>query len=207
MTAVQHWIPSPHHSSRAEHKPEVLVVHFTAGNGEAVSLGRFFQMARRKAASHYGISRDGTIAQYVSESRSAWHAGDGLLPKHLNDVRSALVDNVNRRSIGVELCNRGWAPSRKGRPRLPAKHRNPRSTSDSWEEYPIVQIDALVTLASEMMARHPTLKFCTGHEDVTNYVTAGGSKLDPGPLFPWERLVATGLKRLVFDFKEEAFAL
>lgn len=209
MTIVKHWIPSPHYNGRRGHHVDLLVLHFSAGNGDAVSLGRYFCMQTRRASSHYGVSRDGAVAQYVSEDRAAWHAGDGLFPKRY-DLRDALdldkpIDTVNRRSIGIEICNRGWAPGK--RPRMPAKHRNPRSTSTTWEVYPPEQLAGLAALIREIVQRNPSLKYVTGHEDVTNYVTAGGSKLDPGPLFPWEVTVAEGLTRVMFDFGTERFVL
>lgn len=213
MTVVKHWIPSPHHSSRVSHVVDLLVLHFSAGNGDAVSLGRYFQrqtvlgangkVRALRSSAHYGVSRDGTVAQYVGEDRAAWHAGDGLFPER--DELLQPVDTVNRRSIGIEICNRGWAPGK--RPRTPAKHRNPRSTSTTWEVYPPEQIAGLAALIRELVQRNPSLKYVTGHEDVTNYVTAGGSKLDPGPLFPWEVPVAEGLTRVMFDFNTERFVV
>lgn len=209
MTIVKHWIPSPHHRSRTIHKPEVILLHYSAGNGDAIALGRHFGLASRKASSHYGVSRDGTVAQYVDEDRAAWHAGDGRMPIDLSNPGGNLGGHVNARSIGIEICNRGWAPSRKGRERMTAKHRNPRSTADSWEVYPHAQIDAVIKLVTEVSVRHGIM-LVTGHEDLTNYATiGGGSKLDPGPAFPWDRLIASrpGLRRLIFNFTDERFEI
>ncbi|MCR9254578.1 MAG: N-acetylmuramoyl-L-alanine amidase [Alphaproteobacteria bacterium] len=73
--------------------------------------------------------------------------------------------DINSRSIGIELVNLG---------------------DHSYAE---PQIDALIVLAREIMARHPIPpERVLGHEDV-----APGRKVDPGPLFPWDRLVAEGI--------------
>lgn len=212
MTIVSRWIPSPNHSSRHGRPVEFIVLHFTAGNGDALALGRYFERPSRKAASHYGVSRDGVVAQYVEERRSAWHAGDGKLPVACTMPIMAQpqnwTDTVNARSIGIEICNRGWPPGRPGRERMEADHRNPKSTSKTWETYPDAQVVSLITLIREIATRHGPAVKLTGHEDATNYVTAGGSKLDPGPAFPWGRVCAhTGLERLMFDFDSQAFRI
>lgn len=204
MTIVSQWIPSAHHSSRNGHPIDLVVLHFTGGNGDEMALGRFFGMPSRRAASHYGVGRTGRVAQYVSESRAAWHAGDGKAPRDLSDTSSTPLDNVNRRSIGIEICNRGFAPSRKGRARADGRHRNPRSKSTSWEAFTAQQIAAVVTLLGEIHMRHPGI-IVTGHEDVTNYVTAGGSKTDPGPAWPWWVVRDAGMRRMYFDFDSNTF--
>lgn len=201
------WIPSPYHRLRF-HKAEAIVIHFTGGHGDERSLGRFFQTSRRPRSSHYGVGRTGGLAQYVREGRVAFHAGDGMLPTHLGLTRDPTrlwTDTVNQRTIGIEVCNRGFASSRPGRARVALRHRNPRSTSTSWEVFPEAQMVALVDLCSNIRAYNPEIKYVLGHEDVTNYVTAGGSKLDPGPAFPWELLAPAGLQRVCFNFKTGQF--
>jgi len=212
MTVVSTWIPSPNHSSRHGHKIDLVVLHYTGGNGDAHAVGRLFNNPRRHAASHYGVSRDGTVAQYVSETRAAWHAGDGLCPADFSPAsladRSRWLDNVNRRSIGIEICNRGFPPSRPGRARVTARHRNPHDDHESWEAYPEAQMVAVESLVREIVQRHGPALRIIGHEDVTNFVTLGrvGSKVDPGPAFDWGRICkATGLERIAMNFEAKAF--
>lgn len=76
-------------------RPVAVVLHAT-GSGEpgsefpdTVSLGTFFQR-QGVAASHYGIGRDGTIAQYVDERYAAYHVSR---------------PGWNGISIGIELLN------------------------------------------------------------------------------------------------------
>lgn len=73
--------------------------------------------------------------------------------------------DVNSRSIGIELQNVGDAP------------------------FPEVQIDALITLARAILARHPIRPIgVVGHSDV-----APDRKIDPGELFPWGHLARAGI--------------
>lgn len=204
MAYARHWIPSPNKYNGRRHELDLLVFHYSAGHGNAVALGRVFSSRSVQASSHWGVGRDGEQAQYVDEDNTAWHAGDGLFP--LDPAKdSPLADNVNARSIGIEVCNRGWASSKHGRARGEARHRNPRSRARSWEVFPEAQIDSCLELCKEIIARRPTLKYYTGHEDVTNYVTAGGSKLDPGPFWHWRVFANLGLRRVMFNFSTERF--
>jgi N-acetylmuramoyl-L-alanine amidase len=203
MTIVSNWIPSPNHRSRRGEDVEAIILHGTAGHGDEISLGRFFRHLSIRSSSHYGVGRKGGVAQYVSESRSAQHAGDGELPNFDNLIE--WFDNVNPRSIGIEVCNRLYASSKYGRPRVQARHRNPRSSSTSWEAYPMEQMHSLKALVEEIAGRHPTCKYILAHEDVTNYATAGGSKLDMGPAFLWELFADCGLKRVWFNFEALRF--
>lgn len=215
MTVVKHWIPSPNFRElHGDPERVAMLYHFTGGNGDAVALGRFFQRShnasgRRRGASHYGVGRDGVVAQYVSEANAAFHAGDGEFPDALVDEETTLrpgsfetatTYSPNAFAIGVEVCNRGFAPSRKGRPRGVARHDNPRIFSRTWELYPEAQIDAVIELTREVMQRHPRMRYCLGHEDVTH------QKADPGPVWPWRRITeATGLVRVRYNFAKQSW--
>jgi len=75
--------------------------------------------------------------------------------------------DINSRSIGIELVNPGDRP------------------------FAEPQIVSLLGLAREIMSRHPIPpERVLGHSDV-----APGRKQDPGPFFPWDRLVAEGIAR------------
>ncbi|UOF13322.1 N-acetylmuramoyl-L-alanine amidase [Lysobacter capsici] len=126
---------------------------------------------------HYYIDRDGSVLRYVSEDRVAHH-----------------VRGYNPRSIGIELVNIGryphWLDSR--RQAMP-------------EDYTPAQIEALIALLNDLSQRLPSLRLIAGHEDLdTAQVESSDDpsvlvqrKLDPGPWFPWPRvLAACGLERL-----------
>ena len=126
---------------------------------------------------HYYIDRDGGIVEYVDPARIAHH-----------------TRGYNPRSIGIELVNTGrypdWLDSR-------------RQAMD--EAYTEAQIEALIALLGGLRARIPALAQIAGHEDLDlDEVEASDDpsikvrrKRDPGPLFPWERVLeAVQLRRI-----------
>ncbi|MBN8223635.1 MAG: N-acetylmuramoyl-L-alanine amidase [Xanthomonadales bacterium] len=119
---------------------------------------------------HYYIDRDGTVLRYVPEERVAHH-----------------VRGLNPRSIGIELVNGGRYPHW-----LDSRHQ----AMD--EPYPDAQIDALVALLHALAARLPALRHIAGHQDLDRERVPASDdpsiqvhrKLDPGPHFPWTRVLA-----------------
>jgi N-acetylmuramoyl-L-alanine amidase len=121
---------------------------------------------------HYYIDRDGTIVRYVPANRIAHH-----------------VRGRNTRSLGIELVNTG---------RWPNWYDSRRQTMT--EPYPGAQIDALLALLAHTADTLPNLRAIAGHEDLdfTSLLASDDPsvsirrKLDPGPLFPWHRVLAAG---------------
>lgn len=133
--------------------------------------------SRTGNSGHFYIDRSGAVHQFVSTGRVAHH-----------------TRGYNPRSIGIELVNRGRYPDW-----LAAAHQ----AMD--EPYPDAQVDALIALLRMLSAQLPTLRLIAGHEDLdTTQVQASDDpdcrvqrKRDPGPLFPWIRLLAAvDLQRL-----------
>lgn len=129
------------------------------------------------ASGHYYVDRDGGIACWVSPLRIAHH-----------------TRGYNPRAIGIELVNRGRWPD------WYATH-----AQQPTEPYPEAQIAALVRLLGLICGELPNLKWIAGHEDLdTEQVAASDDparrvarKRDPGPLFPWPRVLAeVPLRRL-----------
>ena len=126
---------------------------------------------------HYYIDRDGSVHQWVPTDRVAHH-----------------TRGYNPRSIGIELVNTGRFPRW-----LDAAH---QAMDEAYTE---AQIVALIDLLGALASAIPSLRFIAGHEDLdTTEVEAHDDpttmvrrKRDPGPLFPWERVMgAVGLQRL-----------
>ena len=127
---------------------------------------------------HYYIDRDGSVHQYIAVERIAHH-----------------VRGYNPRAIGIELVNTGRYPDW-----LAAGSQSMR------EAYTEQQTVALVALLNHLQQELPSLKFIAGHEELdTTQVPASDDeevlvhrKLDPGPLFPWDRVMqAITLERLI----------
>src|SRR3546814_11056355 len=80
-------------------------------------------------------------------------------------------------SIGIELVNAGRADHAHGAP--------------GWQPYPDAQIQALVLLLRDLIARHHVHpENIVGHSDI-----APQRKTDPGPPFPWKQLADAGIGR------------
>lgn len=210
------WIPSPnHYEGRGGIDVDTLVIHYTAGKGNARAAALAFADSDRDASAHFTIGRPAhDVVQCVDLDDGAWHAGDGGRSRIPTPEQLAALDfvplaevpplpkNLNRRSVGVELCNCGFAEGGPN-PYVHAKHRNPASHAMSWESYTNAQIESLLSLIPPLRAKFPALQYVTAHEDVCHKDTLGavGGKLDVGPLFPWETLRVTGLRRVSYDFK------
>ncbi|MEH6520914.1 N-acetylmuramoyl-L-alanine amidase [Sulfitobacter sp.] len=135
--------------------PELIVIHYTAMESAQAALDRLCD-PEVEVSAHYLIDAQGVVTQMVEEADRAWHAGAG---------EWCGVDDINSRSIGIELDNRGTHP------------------------FSAMQMDALEALLRGIMDRWSiTPEGVIGHSDM-----APGRKSDPGPYFDWARLERQGL--------------
>ncbi|WP_238368050.1 N-acetylmuramoyl-L-alanine amidase [Mesobacterium pallidum] len=133
----------------------MVVLHYTAMKTAEAALERLCDPASEVSA-HYLICEKGRVWQMVDEAARAWHAGAGAW---------GAVTDVNSRSIGIELANRGAEP------------------------FPEPQIAALEVLLAGVLERWGiSPSRVIGHSDM-----AIGRKTDPGPRFDWRRLARRGL--------------
>jgi len=109
-----------------------------------------------EVSAHYLIGGDGTCWQMVAEEQRAWHAGAGQWRGQTD---------INSRSIGIELDNRGDHP------------------------FAEAQMATLELLLSDIMTRRSiSPEDVIGHSDM-----APGRKIDPGAKFDWKRFARLGL--------------
>jgi N-acetylmuramoyl-L-alanine amidase len=150
------WHPSPNFGPRRDGlKPELVVLHYSAMHGSGAALARLCD-PQAGVSAHYLIGSDGTVWQMVDETMRAWHAGAGAW---------AGQGDVNSRSIGIELDNRGGHP------------------------FAAPQMTVLEQLLAEILPRWRIApRGVIGHSDM-----APGRKRDPGPRFDWARLARQGL--------------
>ena len=109
-----------------------------------------------EVSAHYLIARDGRLWQLVDEDMRAWHAGAGQWRG---------MGDINSRSIGIELDNRGPEPF--AEPQMAVLEDLLRGVMARWGIAPAAVI---------------------AHSDM-----APGRKADPGPHFDWARLARQGL--------------
>ena len=125
--------------------------------------------SRTGNAGHFYIDRDGAVELWVPLERIAHH-----------------VHGHNADTIGIELVHIGRWPDWLA------------SGSQEWTgAYPDAQIEALIDLLRTLERELPTLETVTGHDRLdTRRVPASDDdairvrrKLDPGPTFPWRRVL------------------
>ena len=119
---------------------------------------------------HYYIDRDGSVYVYVRPDRIAHH-----------------VRGYNPRSVGIELVNTGRYPDWLA-----------RDSQKMEEPYTGAQIASLTRLLAELRRELPSLRYIAGHEDLDRERVPASDdpavqvhrKLDPGPRFPWTRVLS-----------------
>lgn len=195
-------IPTTAHGPRRGVEIDTVVWHWTGGWREAEAVAKIdYRRKRNRVSAHFTIGRDGTVIQSVPLNRAAWHAGGAkFLPEWARrvggegtwQIRGGVSGGpTNDRSVGIEICNRGFLRGddyERLREFKTANHRNPAARKKHWERYTQAQHDAIARLARELETAIPTLRYHTGHEDVLNRQHTKGAKLDPGPAFPWDLL-------------------
>jgi N-acetylmuramoyl-L-alanine amidase len=152
--------PSPNHDARPKGaRIDMLVLHYTGMKTAEEALARLCDPAA-KVSAHYTVDTDGVVYRHVPDDRRAWHAGASFW---------AGEDNVNGRSVGIELVNPGH--------------------EFGYVPFADKQIASLIDLADDIVKRHRVpARRVLGHSDV-----APARKTDPGELFPWKHLADFGI--------------
>lgn len=148
--------PSPNFGPRRGGAAVALIVlHYTAMES-CEAAARQLCKPETEVSSHYLIGRDGALLRLVAEDQRAWHAGVGAWGG---------FDDINSRSIGIELDNDGQS---------------------AFGDPLMTTLEALLT---DLMERHNLPpKAVIAHSDM-----APGRKRDPGRFFDWQRLARAGL--------------
>lgn len=143
--------PSPNHGERRGGlRPSLVVIHYTGMASCAAARARLCDPGA-EVSCHWLIAEDGALEALVPEERRAWHAGAGSWRG---------MEDINSRSIGIELANTGRQPFPE--PQMAALERVLAGIRDRWG------IGAAGVI---------------GHSDM-----APGRKADPGARFDWRRL-------------------
>ncbi|MBS0432299.1 MAG: N-acetylmuramoyl-L-alanine amidase [Proteobacteria bacterium] len=147
------WVPSGNYNAR---QASMIVLHYTQEGSAREALDTLrTRNSGGPVSAHYLIGKDGTIYQLVAEDERAWHAGDS---------QWGVTDDVNSRSIGIELDNNGDEP------------------------FAQPEIESLLRLLADITTRLGIPRTSiVGHADI-----APTRKDDPGVWFPWDQLAAHG---------------
>lgn len=150
---------SSNHDSRGDQAIDMLVLHYTDMLSAEAAIARLSDPETQVSA-HYVVSEAGEVTQLVEETQRAWHAGESHWRGH---------NNINARSIGIEIANRGH--------------------SHDYPDFPAEQITAVTRLCQEIIARYRiSERNVVGHSDI-----AFLRKQDPGEKFPWAQLARDGV--------------
>ena len=149
-------IKSPNYSKKSRNKGKIkfLIIHYTGMQSTRASINRLTN-PKHKVSCHYLIDRKGKIFQMVKDDKIAWHAGKSKWQK---------LNNLNDRSIGIELVNKGH--------------------KFGYQKFPTKQITTLAKLCIKLKKKYKIKdRFVLGHSDI-----APLRKIDPGEKFPWSEL-------------------
>jgi hypothetical protein len=142
----------------------LIVVHTAEGSRTIESLGSFFASSSSGVSSHTGADdKPNTVGEYVKPANKAWTQG-----------------NANPVAVAIELCAfAAW-------------------TAAEWDAHPAMLSNCAAWIAEEA-ARYglPITKLSPadaqgdgrgvcGHGDLGSW---GGGHTDPGPSFPWSRVL------------------
>jgi N-acetylmuramoyl-L-alanine amidase len=131
---------------------DILLMHYTGMQTGEMALAR---LTDRQAgvSCHYFVHEDGRIDQLVREARRAWHAGAASWKG---------ATDINARSIGIEVVNPGH--------------------EYGYRDFPDAQIDALIKLCRDIVARHPIRRErVLAHSDVAPAQEGSGGAISLGP--------------------------
>ncbi len=144
---------------RGVENPDILLLHYTGMNDGDGAL-KWLCSEESGVSCHYFVQEDGRILQLVPEEKRAHHAGAGTWEGS---------DDINSRSIGIEIVNAG----------------HPGGLPD----FPQVQMDAVVRLSEDIIRRHSI----HSHRVLAHSDIAPGRKEDPGENFDWAYLAQKGV--------------
>ncbi|MGR2709232.1 N-acetylmuramoyl-L-alanine amidase [Pseudomonas sp. IB20] len=173
MLVIDSSFPSRDFNERMGEPVRQVVLHYTASPFASSLL----TLTQNGVSAHYllpdpdelGYRAAGydelRVFRLVDEDKRAWHAG----VSHWGGR-----DNLNSRSIGVEIVN--LAREDGGVFTFPA--------------YGEEQVDVLIALVRDILERYPQVEpvDIVGHSDVAYW-----RKSDPGPRLPWRRLFEAGI--------------
>tara|TARA_B100001029_G_scaffold36429_1_gene27823 strand:+ start:204 stop:920 length:717 start_codon:yes stop_codon:yes gene_type:complete len=153
------FVKSPNFDKAKRRNIKYIIIHYTGMKTAQDSLKRL-RSKKYKVSSHYFIYQSGKITQLVDDKDIAWHAGISNWKKDAN---------LNSRSIGIELQNKGQ--------------------EFGYHNFKPSQIKSLISLIESLKTKYKIKKSnVLGHSDI-----APLRKIDPGYLFPWHKLAAKGL--------------
>lgn len=172
------------HAFGGEMRPELIVLHDTAGRLNPGSSVDWFVSDECPNSAHVVVERDGSITQMVAFNRKAWHAGASVFKGR---------QNCNAFAIGIEIVNpglldkdgRAWfhKKTERGFDTSDIKHVKTDAHGDGWwMSYTPQQIEAVTKLCRALCETY-------GISDITtHWFISPKRKIDPNPIFPLDEV-------------------
>ncbi len=117
-------LAEPRRRARGGRTPDMLILHYTGMESAEAALD-WLTRQESEVSCHYLVDEDGRIAQLVTESERAWHAGQSLW---------AGETDLNSCSIGIEIHNPGH--------------------DFDYPDFPDAQMRAVEALCLDILSRH-----------------------------------------------------
>jgi N-acetyl-anhydromuramyl-L-alanine amidase AmpD len=89
-----------------------IYLHHTAGNGNAEAVSRYWNGTSDRVATAFVVGQDGLIVQCFSSKHWAWHLG---ISKAEFKGQGAKYQNLDKASVGIEVCNWGYLKEKDGK--------------------------------------------------------------------------------------------
>lgn len=159
----------PSFNERNGHKPVIIVNHISVGS--MGSMYNTFLNKGNRASSHYGVGRDGSIAQYVPMGQAAWTQGKIQDPKA--PIIKQLGGDPNKYAVSIE--HEGYAGNG-----LDGDLTEVQFYSTCWLHKHIQTGVELIYGVRIPLNSHQVI----GHFQIDSK----GKPYCPGPKFPWARL-------------------
>jgi N-acetylmuramoyl-L-alanine amidase len=159
-----------HYSSRTvgdkSYRPEILVMHYTAETLDRTI--ELFTGNKTPVSAHYVICEEGNIFQNIEEQHAAHHAGLSYWRSITGMPEGSRTGAMNLSSLGIEHVNMGYE-------QLEGIRR--------WYPFDERQIQTSIKLAQRLVQKYDIKpEDVVAHGDI-----APKRKVDPGPLFPWDK--------------------
>ena len=167
------WIPSPNYSSRGGSGVRLVVVHTAEGARSFRDLGGFFSSSSAGVSSHTGIDDErGSIGEYVKRGNKAW-----------------TQSNYNPQAVATELCaapiSSSYACGANWTAEEWNRHDGMLANLADWIREECDHYGLPIEKISSGAAQGSGRGVC-GHVDLGQ---GGGGHWDPGPNFPWTRVM------------------
>lgn len=164
---IQKLLPPSQYVQDSKFRPEMIILHHTAGASFDSSY-RYWASTRERIATHFGIDRNGDTYQCIPLERAfGFHIYIASPGNKIDRKFKNLGQEYDRKSIGIELASYGWVEKYGDKflncygkvidPNKVIKLDKPYKGFEYWEAYTQEQLDSLENLLTYLLAQFPKI--------------------------------------------------